>query len=57
MQLAVVDPNAAYRGGMGGGMMGGGMMGGGMGGGALVPYQNQAAALIPAMEAVSHMSS
>uniref|UniRef100_A0A7S3AA63 Uncharacterized protein n=1 Tax=Rhodosorus marinus TaxID=101924 RepID=A0A7S3AA63_9RHOD len=51
MQLAVVDPNAAYRGGMGGGMMGGGMMGGGMGGGALVPYQNQAAALIPAMEA------
>ncbi|KAJ8902631.1 hypothetical protein NDN08_005951 [Rhodosorus marinus] len=48
MQLAVVDPNAgaAYRGGMGGGMMGGGM-----GGGALVPYQNQAAALIPAMEA------
>mmetsp|Transcript_12783 Transcript_12783/g.18439 ORF Transcript_12783/g.18439 Transcript_12783/m.18439 type:complete len:259 (-) Transcript_12783:221-997(-) len=48
MQLAVVDPNAgaAFRGGMGGGMMGGGM-----GGGALVPYQNQAAALIPAMEA------
>mmetsp|Transcript_9587 Transcript_9587/g.28988 ORF Transcript_9587/g.28988 Transcript_9587/m.28988 type:complete len:266 (+) Transcript_9587:1385-2182(+) len=51
MAIVAVDPNMQYNGNMNG-MMGGGMMGGGtMGGGALVPYQNQQASLIPAMEA------